>query len=68
VWAGGLTGPFVLLMIVAFLTAFYMFRVAFPAIRARARSQSRTDHGGSGGSGPGDRHHATACRALAPRN
>jgi NADH-quinone oxidoreductase subunit L len=31
VWAGGLTGPFVLLMIVAFLTAFYMFRVVFLA-------------------------------------
>ncbi|MBI2829486.1 MAG: NADH-quinone oxidoreductase subunit L [Acidobacteria bacterium] len=31
VWAGGLTGPFVLLMMVAFLTAFYMFRVVFLA-------------------------------------
>jgi len=31
VWAGGLPGPFVLLMIVAFLTAFYMFRVVFLA-------------------------------------
>jgi NADH-quinone oxidoreductase subunit L len=31
VWAGGLTGPFALLMIVAFLTAFYMFRVVFLA-------------------------------------
>ena len=31
VWAGGLLGPFVLLMIVAFLTAFYMFRVVFLA-------------------------------------
>jgi NADH-quinone oxidoreductase subunit L len=29
VWAGGLTGPFALLMLVAFLTAFYMFRVVF---------------------------------------
>ena len=29
VWAGGLTGPFALLMVVAFLTAFYMFRVVF---------------------------------------
>jgi len=29
--AGGQTGPFVLLMIVAFLTAFYMFRVVFLA-------------------------------------
>jgi NADH-quinone oxidoreductase subunit L len=31
VWAGGLAGPFILLMIVAFLTAFYMFRVVFLA-------------------------------------
>jgi NADH-quinone oxidoreductase subunit L len=31
VWAGGLRGPFVLLLGVAFLTAFYMFRVVFLA-------------------------------------
>ncbi len=31
VWAGGLPGPFALLMVVAFLTAFYMFRVVFLA-------------------------------------
>ncbi len=31
VWAGGLIGPFVVLMVVAFLTAFYMFRVVFLA-------------------------------------
>jgi NADH-quinone oxidoreductase subunit L len=31
VWAGGLAGPFALLMLVAFLTAFYMFRVVFLA-------------------------------------
>src|SRR5258707_11874337 len=31
VWAGGLPGPFALLMLVAFLTAFYMFRVVFLA-------------------------------------
>ena len=29
VWAGGLVGPFALLLLVAFLTAFYMFRVVF---------------------------------------
>jgi NADH-quinone oxidoreductase subunit L len=28
-WAGGMTGPFVFLVIGAFLTAFYMFRVVF---------------------------------------
>jgi len=31
VWMGGLPGPFALLMLVAFLTAFYMFRVVFLA-------------------------------------
>ena len=31
VWAGGLVGPFAVLMLVAFLTAFYMFRVVFLA-------------------------------------
>jgi NADH-quinone oxidoreductase subunit L len=31
VWAGGLVGPFAMLMLVAFLTAFYMFRVVFLA-------------------------------------
>jgi len=31
VWAGGFPGPFFLLMVVAFLTAFYMFRVVFLA-------------------------------------
>jgi NADH-quinone oxidoreductase subunit L len=30
-WAGGFGGPFLLLMVVAFLTSFYMFRVAFLA-------------------------------------
>jgi NADH-quinone oxidoreductase subunit L len=34
VWAGGLVGPFALLMVVAFLTAFYMFRVVFLAFFA----------------------------------
>ncbi|MEQ1574551.1 MAG: NADH-quinone oxidoreductase subunit L [Vicinamibacterales bacterium] len=34
VWAHGLVGPFILLMLVAFLTAFYMFRVVFLAFFA----------------------------------
>jgi NADH-quinone oxidoreductase subunit L len=34
VWAGGLAGPFVLLLVVAFLTAFYMFRAVFLALFA----------------------------------
>ena len=69
VWAGGLTGPFVLLMIVAFLTAFYMFRVVFLAFfgtPAPVAAIAHASHGRPGRSGPGDRHHATACRALAP--
>ena len=31
VWTGGLVGPFAVLLLVAFLTAFYMFRVVFLA-------------------------------------
>ena len=48
VWAGGLTVPFVMLLIGAFLTAFYMFRVVFltffgaPSAGARARRRHRT--------------------------
>ena len=51
VWAGGLTGPFVLLMLVAFLTAFYMFRVVFlaffgtPAPVARNRARATVGRG-----------------------
>ena len=44
VWAGGLTGPFVLLMIVAFLTAFYMFRVVFLAFFATPASTDAHPH------------------------
>ena len=36
VWSRGLIGPFAMLMIVAFLTAFYMFRVVFLAFFAPA--------------------------------
>ena len=39
--AGGMTGPFVLLMVVAFLTAFYMFRVVFLAFFAGPSSSPR---------------------------
>jgi NADH-quinone oxidoreductase subunit L len=38
VWAGGFAGPFALLILVAFLTAFYMFRVVFLAFYASARA------------------------------
>jgi NADH-quinone oxidoreductase subunit L len=38
VWEGGLVGPFALLMLVAFLTAFYMFRVVFLAFFGPAKA------------------------------
>ena len=44
VWAGGLTGPFVLLMVVAFLTAFYMFRVVFLAFFAAPPAHDTRPH------------------------
>jgi NADH-quinone oxidoreductase subunit L len=55
-WAGGLTGPFVFLLIGAFLTAFYMFRVVFltffgaPATPAEHHGAAPAAHGdGHGG-------------------
>src|SRR5215510_11627676 len=58
------TGPFALLMIVAFLTAFYMFRVVFLAFFATPAAQpsvvgagfSRPTHGPPEG-GPHEHHH-----------
>jgi NADH-quinone oxidoreductase subunit L len=50
VWAGGLVGPFALLMLVAFLTAFYMFRVVFLAFFAGPA-------GGPAKAGHYDAHH-----------
>src|SRR5262249_25966384 len=56
------TGPFVLLMIVAFLTAFYMFRVVFlaffatpagPPFRGAGCSRTSVPHGSDG-------HHANS--------
>ena len=38
VWEGGMVGPFVLLAITAFLTAFYMFRLVFIAFFGRAHT------------------------------
>jgi len=43
VWAGGLTGPFGMLVVGAFLTAFYMFRVVFLTFFGGAVTPS-TDH------------------------
>jgi len=42
VWEGGLVGPFALLMLVAFLTAFYMFRVVFLAFFGAAPAHAHT--------------------------
>ena len=44
VWAGGLTGPFVILVVVAFLTAFYMFRVVFLAFFATPAAHDTHPH------------------------
>ena len=38
-WMGGLPGPFAVLMLVAFLTAFYMFRVVFLAFYGPPRAE-----------------------------
>jgi NADH-quinone oxidoreductase subunit L len=45
VWAGGLVGPFALLMLVAFLTAFYMFRVVFLAFFGPPKGGHYASHG-----------------------
>ena len=44
VLARNLTGPFLLLLVVAFLTAFYMFRVVFLAFYAEEAAPSGHDH------------------------
>jgi NADH-quinone oxidoreductase subunit L len=44
VWAGGLTGPFIILVVVAFLTAFYMFRVVFLAFFATPSAHDTHPH------------------------
>jgi NADH-quinone oxidoreductase subunit L len=38
VWEAGMTGPFLMLALTAFLTAFYMFRVVFVAFFGRAHA------------------------------
>jgi NADH-quinone oxidoreductase subunit L len=45
VWAGNLPGPFFVLMLVAFLTAFYMFRVVFRAFFGSSRQTREPHHG-----------------------
>ena len=46
-WAGGLTVPFGMLVLVAFLTAFYMFRVVFITFLG-GPAAARAGHGGHG--------------------
>jgi NADH-quinone oxidoreductase subunit L len=53
VWAGGLTGPFAMLVLAAFLTAFYMFRVVFIAFFGAPAAEG---HGGHAGAGHGGVH------------
>ena len=53
VLAGGLTGPFLVLMLVAFLTAFYMFRVVFLAFFGTAAPAAALVEGSVEGIGEG---------------
>jgi NADH-quinone oxidoreductase subunit L len=59
VWMGGLAGPFALLMLVAFLTAFYMFRVVFLAFFGTPAPVAAVVHAGHAG--------AAATGGAAPR-
>ncbi|HEU4438078.1 MAG TPA: NADH-quinone oxidoreductase subunit L [Methylomirabilota bacterium] len=56
-YAGGLTIPFAMLLLAAFLTAFYMFRVVFIAFLG---APAHPDH-----AGPSDPHHGPAHDAPA---
>jgi NADH-quinone oxidoreductase subunit L len=59
VWMGGLPGPFALLLLVAFLTAFYMFRVVFLAFFGTPAPVAAVVHAGQAG--------AAATGGVAPR-
>jgi NADH-quinone oxidoreductase subunit L len=59
-WAGGLTVPFGMLVLAAFLTAFYMFRVVFIAFLGAPAVTSA----GHGGHGEAPAHDAPAIMAL----
>jgi NADH-quinone oxidoreductase subunit L len=59
-WAGGLTVPFGMLVLAAFLTAFYMFRVVFIAFLGAPAVASA----GHGGHGEAHAHDAPAIMAL----
>jgi NADH-quinone oxidoreductase subunit L len=62
VWAGGLTGPFLMLLAGAFLTAFYMFRVVFLAFFGRPAADPVYAAGQHHGHGPP--HDAPAVMSL----
>jgi NADH-quinone oxidoreductase subunit L len=49
VWAGGLPVPFAMLVLAAFLTSFYMFRVVFLAFFGRGHAAGHGTRGGAGG-------------------
>ncbi len=54
-WAGGMTGPFVFLLIGVFLTAFYMFRVVFLTFFGAPREvEHQEEHALGGGHAPHD--------------
>ncbi|MBM3771787.1 MAG: NADH-quinone oxidoreductase subunit L [Acidimicrobiia bacterium] len=67
VWEGGHVVPFAILMLVAFLTAFYMFRVVFLAFfgaealvaHAHAAAASSADHASAHGAGHGPGSHGS---------
>jgi NADH-quinone oxidoreductase subunit L len=65
VWAGDLPGPFALLLVVAFLTAFYMFRVVFLAFWGRP-ALAGTGHGDAGGHGTAAHAHEPGVLMLLP--
>ncbi|MGH7348409.1 MAG: NADH-quinone oxidoreductase subunit L [Candidatus Rokuibacteriota bacterium] len=61
-WVGGLTVPFGMLVLAAFLTAFYMFRVVFIAFLG---APAPAGHGAAGpGHGDGHAHDAPAVMTL----
>jgi NADH-quinone oxidoreductase subunit L len=60
VWAGGMTVPFAMLALTAFLTAFYMFRVVFIAFFGRPLAA------GAGGGHAGEHPHDAPLLMAAP--
>jgi len=61
VWTGGLMVPFFMLLLAAFLTAFYMFRVVFLVFFGGARREA-------GGANSASSHLAPRTSHLAPRD